>query len=215
MANGNTKRMLDLRKWLRILQTILLVGNIPAPDLDGGSGGGGDTGDGTPDGGGQPGTPTGSSQSAALPFAENGGVFGTTYFLFIPVQDIVTGRCYIGTYDINSFDDEVDGSSYSYRAEDVIKNCVVTVNRIWLTIRDLGCAKLTLNVSGTSYDAKPVSATVTQKVGNKIPTGTLLTYRVDLQATCYRPQLTISRAAAGGPVCITEVTMAGEVDEGG
>lgn len=176
-------------------------------------GGGGDFGDGTEDGGGVPGTPTGSSQGVALPFGENGGVLGTTWFLFVPTQDSYSRRCYIATYDIGSFDDDVDASRYSYRAEDILKNRVPTVNRVILNYRDLGPAKLTVTITGTNDNGEVVSNSVETKLGNTIPTGAILTKFVDIQLTAFRPQLSLLRKAGGGPVCITGATMRGEVED--
>lgn len=198
---------------LDLICIIFGIGNIPAPDVDGGSGSG-DTGGGFA-GGGQPGTPTGSSGdvAAAIPFGENGGVVAITYLLFVPVQDVTTGRCYIGTYDINSFDDPKDDFSYSYRKEDIVKGVVVTVSRIWLTIRDIGKAKLTVTLAGTDYNQKKVTKSVTLAIGTASASSELLTYPVDISLSCYRPQITLSRKAGDGPVAVTEVTMVGEAPD--
>lgn len=182
------------------------------PDLDGGSGnfgppvGGGG-------GGGTPGTPTGSSQGAALPATEVGGVIGSTYFLFMPVQSVQDGRCFIGFFDVSSFDDSVDGSSYSYRKEDVKKDCQVTVNRIVLIYRDLGPCKLTVTVNGSDDNAQPTSASAKVQIGNVKPTDELLTKFVDITYTGFRPQVTVSRNAGDGPFCITSLTMRGTVSD--
>lgn len=181
----------------------------PLPDF------GVDPNDGTPDGGGNPGTPTGGSSiaSAGLPATENGGVIGSTYLLFVPVQDIRTGLCYIGTYDVTSFDDSGDGGSYSYRAEDIVKHKTPTVNKVILIYRDLGSAKLTVTLAVTNDNAQVKTASVDVQIGNAIPTGALITKLVYLQLTGYRPQLTLSRKAGDGPVCITSATMSGEIED--
>lgn len=168
-----------------------------------------------PDGGGNPGTPTGGSPISVtgLPATENGGVIGSTYLLFVPVQDIRTGLCYIGTYDVTSFDDTGDGSSYSYRSEDIVKHKVPTVNKVILVYRDLGPAKLTVSLKVTNDNAQVKTASVDIQIGNAIPTNELITKLVYLQLTGYRPQLTLSRKAGNGPVCITSATMSGEVEE--
>lgn len=179
------------------------------PDLDGNN----DGGVSPPAGGGTPGTETGSSLGPAIPAGENGGVFGSTFYLLTPVEDIASGRCYLGYYDPASFNDTMDGSSYTYRSEDIIKDCVATVNRVVLTYRDLGAAKITVSISGTNDNSQVVSASVQVQLGNQVATGALLTRFVDIQLTCFRPQLSLSRAAGAGPVCITGATMRGTVSE--
>lgn len=183
---------------------------IAQPDIDGGSG---DHNPGV-DGGGNPGTPTGSSVAnapAALPVGEHGGVFGSTYFLFVPVQDCNSGQCYIGTYDITDFNDLIDGSSYAYRREDIVKHKVPTVNRVIIIYRDLGPAKFTVGINATNDDGQVIKASVQVQIGNVVPTKALLTKIVDISLTGYMPQLTIDRAAGDGPLCITSATMQGEV----
>lgn len=185
--------------------------NLPAPPDAGGDSGGQTIG-----GGGTPGTPTGGGGAAVtgvLPNNENGGVLGTSWLLFVPVQNVATGLCFIGIFDLASFDDTVDGSSYSYRKEDVVFDQVPTVNRVILTYRDLGRAKVTVTVSGSNDDGQVISTSVQVQIGNAVPTGELLTKFVDLQLTGFRPQLTLSRKPGDGPLCITAVTMMGEVDE--
>jgi hypothetical protein len=184
--------------------------SINQPDLDGGSGGPFEG----PDGGGVPGTGTGTSAIVTgLPIGENGGVFATTWLLFMPVQDIASGRSYIGFFDADVFDDAKDPSSYSYRQEDVSLNKVPTVHHVRLIYRDLGLATLTVSVKVVNDDGQVKVVSVNTQIGNKIPTGDLLTRIVDIGATGYRPQLKIDRKAGGGPVCITSATMEGEVED--
>lgn len=182
------------------------------PELDGGSGSqGGGNGF---NGGGTPGTATGSSQvGAGLPLGENGGLFGSNYFLFVPVQDISTKNCYFGFFDINSFDDTRDASTYSWRIEDVSVDRVPTINRVIFTYRDLGLAAITVTLSGVNDNNQVVSTSVQQQLGNVIPTKALLTVFVDIELSAFRPQLSVTRAAGAGPVAIIGVTLRGEVEE--
>lgn len=176
-----------------------------APNLDGG---GGSEGGGGQDGGGVPGAGGGT-----LPNNENGGVFGTTWYLFIPSQTISSGLCYVGFYDIASHNDPVDGFHYSYRVEDVVPDQTPTINRVILTYRDLGLAKLTFTLTASNDDGQVISASTEVQVGNAIPTGALLTRQVDISITGFRPQLTLTRHANDGPICVVAVTMKGEVEE--
>ena len=182
------------------------------PDLDGGSG---DIGppDGGSSGGGQPGTQTGGTISSNIPFGENGGVFGSTWFLFVPVEDTVTGNCFIGIFDTTSADDQRDGSSYAFRAEDVKYDRVPTVNRIILTYRDLGLATLGLTLRGVNDNGAVVMQTYTVSLGTTAASGVLLTRFVDVQLSAFRPQLILTRIAGSGPIDITHVTIRGEVED--
>lgn len=177
------------------------------PDLDGGSGGG------SPSGGGNPGTPTGSSQGSAFPSTENGGVVGSSWLLFMPVQNIASGQCYIGIFDVSSFDDPTDGSFYQYRKEDLIPDTVPTVNRVDITYLDLGLATITVTVQAVNDDQKVVSQSVQVKLGNAVPTNDLMTKLVSIELTGIRPQLSWSRNAGSGPVTITRMIMRGEVED--
>lgn len=173
----------------------------------GGGGGGGGTG------GGNPGTGTGSSGGGILPATENGGVFAPTYYLMVPMQNCTTGACYIGYFDTTSFDDKVDGSSYSYRSEDVMPLRYPTVRRVGIIYRDLGLATLTIKVSGTNDNKQVVSQSVNVQLGNTIPTNALLTILVDITLAAFRPQITLIRAPGAGPVSITSVTMIGTCED--
>jgi len=180
------------------------------PDLDGGSGNPGGGGSG---GGGVPGTGTGSSSIVTgLPIGENGGVFGTTWFTMVPMQDTRSLLCFLGFYDVTNFNDGIDGSSYSYRQEDVSADAVPTVHRVWITYRDLGLAKFTLTLSGTNDNAQVVSQSVTVQIGNALPTNALITTAVGLELTAFRPQLTISRNPGDGPISIVRVRLEGETE---
>jgi hypothetical protein len=164
-------------------------------------------------GGGNPGTSTGSTGISGFPIGENGGVFAPTYYLMVPTQNISGQQCYLGIYDTSSFDDPVDGSSYSYRSEDINPLRVPTVRRVGLIYRDLGLATLTVSISATNDNGQVVSASTTVQLGNTVPTNALLTELVDITVVGFRPQLTLSRAAAGGPISISSVTMIGTIED--
>lgn len=168
-----------------------------------------------PDGGGSPGTGTGGTTPpiVQLPNNENGGILASSWILFVPVQDIVSKRSYVGMFDIFSNDDPFDGASYSYRAEELIPNSVATVREVWVSYKDLGPAAIIISVSGVNDDQEIVGTAVNLKLGTVAATGTILNVRADLQLTCFRPQLTWTRVAGGGPVCITAMEMRGEIDE--
>lgn len=191
-------------------------------DLNGGSGGdfgpqvgtgAGGSGGGSNNGGGVPGTGTGSSSvPTGLPTGENGGVFATTYQLFVPVENCSSGQCYIGFFDVTSFDDQTDGSSYSYRQEDINPDAVATVDRVWVTYRDLGLARMTLTLTGTNDNGAIVSNSIVVTIGNITPTNALLSKQFGLTLSAFRPQLTVSRNAGDGPISIVRVRLLGETE---
>lgn len=196
-------------RWLDYNPLICANQMVP-PNPDGGSGGGG-TG-----GGGQIGTGTGTSNAAStsgVPLGENGGVLASTYYLLIPVQDVNSGNAYLAMYDLNNLNDADDGSYYTYRMEEVMPLRVPTVRRIGVEYRDVGVANVTFTLTGTNDKGVGISQSKTVRIGTSAATGLIVTLFVDMTFTGFRPQLTVSRAAAGGPLSIVSVTLIGEVEE--
>jgi len=115
-------------------------------------------------------------------------------------------------FDSTTFNDPIDGSTYIYRAEDIVMSRVPTVRRVTLTYLDLGVATLAITITGANDLGALVTNTVTITIGNTIPTGLLLTAFADIVITCFRPQLSIFRAASGGPVQITAALISGTVE---
>jgi hypothetical protein len=138
---------------------------------------------------------------------------GLTYF---PVEAVVGGAPAIGTFDTvvssGGFNDAVQGSTYSYRQEDVEPNRVPTVRRVIVTYRDLGAATMTVTVNAINDNGANVTASKTQAIGGVNP-GALCVSFFDLVVTGFHPQLTISRAANGGPISWTRAVMVGESEE--
>jgi len=195
-------KLFDPIRWLdRIYPSYIIYGG----GASGGQGGGGHGG-----GGGQPG---GGSGNAYVPFTENGGFQATQYLLFVPTQSVNGGPAYISTFLPNDWNDPTDGSSYSYRMEDVIVGRVPTVRRLFVVYRDLGLATVTFTVSGTNDNAQVVSQSQTKTLGNPNPTGALLSAFFDIALSAYRPQVSHSRAAGSGPLSIVSVTIIGEVED--
>lgn len=176
------------------------------------NGGGGNPGGRPPSGGGTTGS-KGFNPSSAIPFSENGGFAATNFFLMVPTQQMVGGAVGIAIYDTTSYDDPNDASSYSYRIEDVIPGRMPTVRRVILNYRDLGPALLTVAIDGTDDNQQPVVQSVKVQLGNTVPTLEPMIKLVDITVTCFQPQLTLSRAAGGGPIDIISATLVGEVEE--
>jgi hypothetical protein len=179
-----------------------LVRDLPTYPPGGGGGGGG----------GKPGGGSGGTVSTFVPFSENGGFAATAFVMFVPVQASTGGGGYISTFSPVSYDDANDASSYSYRQEDIIPNRVPTVRRIAITYRNIGLATRTITVTAINDAGATVTATQTQQIGDTTADSTLRTIFYDLVVTGFRPQLTISRAAGGGPISIIRASMIGEVE---
>jgi hypothetical protein len=146
-------------------------------------------------------------------FGENGGFLATQFFLMVPTQGATGSLAYIGTFSADNYNDTVDGSSYSYRMEDIVVGRVPTVRRIFVVYRDLGLVTVTFTVSATNDNAQVVSQSATLTLGNVLPTNTLMSAFFDLVLTGYRPQVSWSRGAGAGPLSIVSVTMTGEYEE--
>lgn len=168
-------------------------------------------------GGGVPGTPSGSTtpqqNNAPFPVTENGGVTGNYYVLFVPVQNQTTNGCNIFSYDLSNYNDPVDGSSFSYRCEDIKLHRVPTVRRVILVYRDIGQCNITITLTAVNDNQTIVTASQGVTLGNASPTFQLMTMMVDISLTGYRPRLSISRAAGAGSLAIVSATMCGEIEE--
>lgn len=146
-----------------------------------------------------------------VPFSENGGFSATQYFIFVPVQS--SSGTYVGIFDITSFDDKNDGSYYFYRVEDTQTGRFPTVRRLFVTYRDIGIVTVTFTVRGIDDTGSIVTSSQIVKLGTASASGNLLSQFVDLTLSAFRPQLSITRAAAAGPLDIVSVTMILEVEE--
>jgi hypothetical protein len=138
-----------------------------------------------------------------------------TQTMLIPIWNISAGTASIGAFNPMVFDDPVQGSSHSFKVEDIVADRVPTVRRVVLTYRDLGPSAITATISGSDDNGVPQSITsplVT--LGTASATGKLLTKFIDITFTAFRPQLTINRAAGGGPVSIATAIMLGRVERG-
>src|SRR5882762_5664891 len=146
----------------------------------------------------------------AVPFSENGGFAATQALLFVPVQTADQGISYIGVFDPADFNDDQDGSSYTYRAEDVMPNRQPTVRRVIMQYKDIGMVKLTISIEGTNDDNEAITSSAIVTIGSAAATGKIFTKFIDLVFTGFRPQLTWQRAANAGPVCVVSMSMVGE-----
>jgi hypothetical protein len=132
--------------------------------------------------------------------------------LLVPVKNLNNNQSSLGLFQVGVYNDPAQGSSHSYKVEDIIANYVPTIRRVVITYRDLGVANITVTINGTDDSGTVVTQSAAATIGTGGAPGILKTAFVDIGITCYRPQLTISRAANGGPVSISTVTMIGRVD---
>jgi hypothetical protein len=132
--------------------------------------------------------------------------------LMVPATTI-NGSSFIGVFDPTNFNDPNQGSSHSFKVEDILPNMYPTVSRVILTYRDLGPCTVTASVTGANDNGQLVTANKTQLIGNAVPTKALLTSFFDLTLPAFRPQLTISKTAGAGPLSISTATMIGHVEK--
>lgn len=129
------------------------------------------------------------------------------------VPNTGTAGIVLAYYDETTLNDSADGRQYIFRAEDITAYRVPTVRRVIITYVDLGVATVTATINGVNDDNTLVSATAMATIGTAGATGRLMTKFIDLQATCFRPQLTISQIANGGPLQLSTVMLTGTVEK--
>jgi hypothetical protein len=120
----------------------------------------------------------------------------------------------VAVFNAFNFNDTTQGSSHTYKIEDVFPNMVPTIRRVVLTYRNFGITPVTLTITGTNDLGANITSTTTVTLGNAIATATtMLTAFVDISFTGFRPQLTISKAAGAGPLSIVMTTIVGRVEK--
>jgi len=156
------------------------------------------TGSGIAGGGGSPG---GESPSLSLSFRRE----------LIP--NTGNAGIVLAYYDETTLNDANDGRQYIFRAEDIIADRVPTVRRVIITYVDLGVAMVTATINGVDDDGTLVTAASTVSIGTAGATGRLLTKLIDVTATCFRPQFTISQGLNAGPLQLSTVMMTGTIEK--
>jgi hypothetical protein len=116
------------------------------------------------------------------------------------------------TLDPTNFDDQANGSTYSWKVEDVIAGRQPTINRVVISYRDLGVATITVTLSGNDDSGNPVSDQATITIGTVAATKKILSVLVGISQSGMNLQLNVTRPPAGGPVSITKVRMEGKVE---
>jgi hypothetical protein len=143
--------------------------------------------------------------------ASNGGTTVPLDLALFPLT--IGGAGFIYTFDVTNFNDSVSGGFYNWKLEDVIAGRTPTVNRVIISVRDLGVATITVTLSGIDQNTQqPISNSVPLTIGTVGASNKLITYLPGISLTAQNLQLSITRAANVGPVSITKVRMEGRVE---
>jgi hypothetical protein len=124
-----------------------------------------------------------------------------------------TAGIVLAYYDETTLNDANDGRQYIFKAEDILADRVPTVRRVILTYVDLGVATITATINGVDDTGTLVTAASTVSIGTVAATGRLLTAFIDLQATCFRPQLTLSQGLNAGPFQLSTAMLTGTIEK--
>lgn len=130
----------------------------------------------------------------------------------VPVNSQSAGIV-LAYFDETNFNDAIDARSYVFKAEDILADRVPTVRRVIVTYVDLGVATVTAIVSGVDDTGASVSTSATVVLGTAGATGRLMTAFFDMEISCFRPQLTLSQTANGGPFQMSTALMVGTVEK--
>jgi hypothetical protein len=166
--------------------------------------------------------PVGKSTIQGSPglLTSTGGLFGSSYFLLMPLFDSVFDKTYLAFIDPSNFDTEED-CFYTFRQEDVMPGRKVSVHMLIVTYREIGKCTFTIGVQSyiaetDSFKVSSRQVVITPRLNSKntFPNNKLKTRRVNIDVIAgERPQVFVSRKANSGPLSITRVMMAGHADE--
>jgi hypothetical protein len=146
--------------------------------------------------------------------ASNGGIPGPLGVVLFPIYVSATGMAFMYTLDPTNFNDLNSASAYTWKQEDVICGRQPTINRIYVSHRDLGIAKINVFIAGNN-DAGALEVNSTpMTLGTVAASGRIITTVWDqVNLTAQNLQLAISRDAGSGPVSITKVRLEGAVEK--
>jgi hypothetical protein len=140
----------------------------------------------------------------------NGGMLAPLNILAIPCTLFLNPV--VLTLDPTNFDDQANGSTYSWKVEDVIAGRQPTINRVIISYRDLGVATITVTLSGNDDSGNALSINQVATIGTVAGSKKILSVVLGLALTAQNLQLNVTRPPAGGPVSITKVRMEGKVE---
>jgi hypothetical protein len=147
----------------------------------------------------------------AKPCLGAAGIFAGS--LVIPGYSFTSGAPGLFAFAPGNYNDTAQGSTYSYRVEDIEPNRFPTVRRVILMYRDLGPVTITVSVKGVDDNGTVVTGQETVSFGTSAAPGTINTQFVDLQVSCFRPQLSWTKNAGAGNLSIVKATMIGTSEE--
>ena len=146
----------------------------------------------------------------------NGGLSTPLNILLFPAPFF--SEQVVGMLDTTNFNDESNGSFYSYKVEEVIAGATISCTRQLITYRDLGLCTLTATLSGTMSPVGAantpfgISQSETFVIGTPEITGRLFTIIRGLALTGQDLQYTITRQPNAGPVSIVKTKLLGKVE---
>jgi len=148
--------------------------------------------------------------------ASNGGVATNARLTLYPMQSTQGGAIGFYAFDpAGGYDDPIASSFYSFKMEEVLPGRTPTIGQAVITYRDLGVVAITLMMTGTTDAGAVITQSVSASLGNATPTGRLMTKIVGINFPATQlPQLTIKRAAGGGPLSIAKLVLCGRVEVG-
>jgi hypothetical protein len=156
-------------------------------------------------------TGTGISNPSPPPATEVTSLLQSFRYLLVPSQG-TTGKV-LSFYDTTSLNDATDNSVYTFKAEDIHADRVPTVRRVIITYIDLGVASIVVNVSGINDNGTLAFGQAVISIGTVGATQNICTAYADLSVSCYRPQVTLTRNGAGGPIAISHVVATGTIEK--
>jgi hypothetical protein len=144
--------------------------------------------------------------------ASNGGTAAPLNLLLYPVTGLPPEATFFYTFDPTNFNDPLSSSFYSLKIEDVIAGRTPTISRVIISYRDLGVATFTVTLSGTDDSGAAINSSTPVTIGSVAAPGIIKTVLPGIALTAQNLQLSVTRAANGGPVSITKVRMEGRVE---
>jgi hypothetical protein len=129
----------------------------------------------------------------------------------IPVKSVTAGIV-LAYFDETNFNDILDARTYIFKAQDILADRVPTTRRVVITYVDLGVATVRATITGVNDQGVLVTASAVVTLGTAGATRRLMTAFFDLAATCFRPQLTISQVANGGPFQLSTAMLTGQIE---
>jgi hypothetical protein len=129
----------------------------------------------------------------------------------VPVNSVSAGIV-LAYFNETNFNDIIDGRTYVFKAQDILADRVPTVRRVVITYIDLGVATVKATINSIDDTGALVTKSAVLTIGTVGATQRLMTAFFDLVVTGFRPQLTLSQVANGGPFQLSTVMMTGQLE---